>query len=64
MNTANVYVDDLDGIDVKDYPDFTDAYVTAAHWRDTGTDLTEAELNELNKDHPSFIYELVINRVF
>lgn len=44
-------IDDLtvEGIDFNDAPDFSDAYVDWAEYED-GTELTEAELEELNSD--------------
>ena len=35
---------EIEGINTRDYPDFADAYVSAAKW-DDGTDLTEAEMD-------------------
>jgi hypothetical protein len=54
---------DIDGVDLKDYPDFSDAYVTAATFKDTGVELTETELDELN-DKSDIRYDLVYNWLF
>lgn len=45
----------FDGIDYRDAPDFCDAYISEASYQD-GTPLTDAELDELNKDS-QFVYE-------
>lgn len=49
------------GIDMNDYPDFVDAFISEACWED-GSPLTDAELDALNEDS-SFVYERVIERV-
>jgi hypothetical protein len=54
---------DVDGIDTRDYPDFCDAYISWAVWKD-GTELTDAELDALNDDHRDFIHEAVYDRLF
>lgn len=48
---------ELDGIDMNDYPDFCDAFVTYAESVD-GVPLTEKELEELNQDS-ELVQELV-----
>ena len=55
---------EVDGIDTKDYPDFCDAYISYAEWMDSGTALTEEELDELNVDHGDFVYENVMDTLF
>ena len=54
---------EIDGIDYRDYPDFCDAYISAAKY-DLGEgdcrDLTQDELDWLNSEHTSFVYEQVI----
>lgn len=41
---------EIDGIDTRDYPDFCDAYVSAA-WYEDGTELTEEELIAFDDEH-------------
>ena len=36
-------------IDTKDYPDFTDAFISHAKWNN-GVELTNEELDELNEE--------------
>ncbi len=48
----------VDGVDLKDYPDFCDAYITDACWAD-GTELTDDELDTVTEDS-SLVYEYVI----
>jgi len=45
---------EFDGIDHRDYPDFCDAYISAADY--DGEPMTETELEELNEDR-KFVYE-------
>jgi hypothetical protein len=47
----------VDNVDTKDYPDFVDAYVTYAVWADTGKELTEDELDQLNDSNPEIAQE-------
>lgn len=48
-------------INIKDAPDFSDAHIESASIE--GRDLTEEELEEVNKDH-DFVYEQVMKRVY
>ena len=54
---------EIDGIDHKDYPDFVDAYIYSAYWKDTGKKLTDKELEEL-QDDGSLTYDLVIDYIY
>ena len=54
----------MGGINLDDYPDFCDAYIESAYWEDTDEDLTEEELNKLNKLYEDYTHELVINQIF
>jgi len=54
---------EIDGIDGRDYPDFSDAFVSAAKW-DDGTPLTEDELNELESQHSDLVYEIISDVAF
>jgi len=48
---------EVDGVDMKDYPDFCDAYISHALFTD-GTPLTDEELNELSDDG-EYVYSKV-----
>ena len=52
----------LDGVDTKDYPDFSDAYISYAEFKD-GTPLTDEQLDKLNEDYPDFVHEMVMKRL-
>jgi hypothetical protein len=39
---------EIDGIDTKDYPDFSDAYIVSADY--DGVPMTDKQLDELNED--------------
>lgn len=52
---------EVDGIDTRDYPDFSDAYISSATYK--GREMTDSELDRLNDDR-DFVYECVIERVF
>jgi hypothetical protein len=63
MNKDNIRVLYVDGIVMSDAPDFVDAYISEAEWKDTGKELTELELDELNEDS-EFVYEATINQIY
>jgi len=51
----------VEGIDFKDYPDFTDAFISSAEYN--GVELTEEELDKVN-ENSDFVYDCVINDLF
>jgi hypothetical protein len=55
---------EIEDIDPRDYPDFCDAYVSHAVWEDTGTELTDKELNELAETCSDQVYEAVLSQVY
>jgi hypothetical protein len=52
---------ELDGIDMRDYPDFCDAHIVSGYY--DGRELTDDELDALNDDH-DFVYGLVCKEIF
>jgi hypothetical protein len=48
----------IEGINMNDYPDFADAYIS--HAEINGIPLTNQELESISDD---FVHELVLNRV-
>lgn len=63
MNLDNITDIEIDGIDMTDYPDFCDAFITSATWIDSGEELTEEELDKLHSDHPDFVYDKVVEYI-
>jgi len=57
----NIEEVELCGIDVKDYPDFVDAYVTSATYH--GKLLTEDQLDKISDDR-EFIYEWALHVLY
>jgi hypothetical protein len=53
---------EVDGVDSRDYPDFSDAYISYATFTD-GTELNDDEMNELNDTHGDLVHELVYDRL-
>jgi hypothetical protein len=49
---------DLDGL--GDYPDFANAFICSASWIDTGRELFEEELDDLNDNYSEYVYELAL----
>jgi hypothetical protein len=52
---------EFDGIDTRDYPDFSDAYIVSADY--DGQPMTDEQLEELNEDR-CFVHERVFNHLF
>lgn len=52
---------EVDGIDMKDYPDFVDAYISSGNY--DCRPLTEEEMDLLQSDY-DFLYEQIINRIY
>lgn len=63
MTRRNLTDVSVDGIDTRDAPDFTDAYICYATWADTGEALTDAELDTVNEDN-SLVYDYVIAQLY
>ena len=47
---------EIDGVDARDFPDFSDAYITSASYN--GKPLNDTELDKLNMDYPEIANEL------
>jgi len=52
---------EIDGINMRDYPDFCDAYVSCADYN--GVEMTDEQLDEINEDY-DFVYECVMSKIF
>ena len=61
IDTTKLDEIELDGIDTKDCPDFCDAFIWRATWKE-GPELTEEELDELNTDY-DFVWEQVMEHL-
>jgi len=48
---------EIDGIDFRDHPEYSDAYISAAKYN--GVDMTEEEIEELNEHHSDFVGKCV-----
>jgi hypothetical protein len=56
INGRNVVDIEVDGVDSRDYPDFSDAYFSYACYED-GTPLTDDELNKFTEDNGDLLYK-------
>tara|TARA_R110000868_G_scaffold136447_1_gene349434 strand:+ start:30428 stop:30640 length:213 start_codon:yes stop_codon:yes gene_type:complete len=54
---------EFDGIDYKDYPDFCDAYISNAQFKDE-TDLSIQELEQLQIELGSDFDQIIFNYLF
>lgn len=57
ISLKNIGYLEFDGIDHKDFPKYVDVYVSSATWLDSLTELTEAQLNQLNEKYSNFVHE-------
>ena len=50
----------VEGIDMKDYPDFCDAFISSADY--DGVPMTEEELDELSNDG-EFVFQSIMDHI-
>ena len=48
----------VDGVDLKDHPDYCDAYFCSATWADTGATLTDDELGTLTDRYSEVVNQM------
>ena len=60
MDLSKVDNIEVEDIDMKDYPDFCDAFISYADYN--GVEMTDEQLDELN-ENSDFVYECVIEKV-
>ncbi len=53
----------VEDVNMKDYPDFSDAFPSSAQFED-GTPLNEEELQQLQDQYPEVIYERINDKLF
>ena len=57
IDYKKVEVIEIDGINHGDYPDYVDAYISEADY--DGKTMSDEMLDEINDNHPDFVYEKV-----
>ena len=62
LNLAQIDNMELEEVDFSDYPDFVDAFLTAADYN--GKELTEEQIDYINDEHYEFVNESVFNSLF
>ena len=60
MDTGKIDNVELDGVDMKDYPEFADAFIVSADY--DGVPMTEEQLEEINEDY-EFLYKQIVNHL-
>ena len=63
LNGRTVVDATVDGIDLRDYPDFCDAYFESAVYED-GTALSDDELIELTDNNQEILHEMVYDQIY
>jgi len=61
MNYNKISNISVEGIDLKDYPDFVNAFIDNADY--DGEPMTDEQLDEINED-TDFVYDCVIKQIF
>lgn len=54
---------EVDGIDMKDYPDFCDAYIDSAEFKCNGKKLDDEQLVRLHEENPDAFFEALNDEV-
>ena len=61
----------LDDIEITEFGDlavgghrYVDTFVQAAHWKSTGKDLTDSELDRLMECHHDFVHEKILEYIY
>ena len=49
---------EIEDVDPRDYPDFCDAHFSRAVFEDTGEELSDEEIEELNEAYPEVVNEM------
>tara|TARA_R110000744_G_scaffold293120_2_gene403542 strand:- start:267 stop:461 length:195 start_codon:yes stop_codon:yes gene_type:complete len=62
IDFKNVTVTDMDW-DSRQYPEFEDSFIISAEFKDTGLELNDEQLDEVNSDS-SFVYEELQNFLY
>jgi hypothetical protein len=62
LNGKKVVDLEVDGVDSRDYPDFSDAYFSSGCYED-GTPLTDDELERLNDLASDVLWEMAFDRL-
>ena len=57
MNIETLNNVQVEGVDMADYPDFVDAYISYAE-DDNGNELSDEQLEKLTEDNQEFVQEL------
>lgn len=52
---------EVDGVDVRDFPDFCDAHFSYAEWLDTGNPLSDSELEKLSEEFYYLVNEMALD---
>ena len=60
LNNVNVIDVEIENVDMKDYPDFCDAYISEAKFTN-GKSLTDEQLVDLQEQNPEEFNELVLD---
>ncbi len=57
LNNLEVTDVEVDGLDMKDYPDFVMAYIESAKFACNGKELNDVQLEQLQEENSDLFYE-------
>lgn len=63
LNLNDIVDIHFSGIDPRDAPEYSDAYISEAYWSN-GSELTDEEYEEINTQYPQWLYEKLINFLY
>ena len=64
LNNLEVTDVEVDGIDMKDYPDFVMAYIDSAKFVSSGKELNDVERMELQNQNVDKFYEDIMEQIY
>ena len=62
LNNLEVTDVEVDGIDMKDYPDFVMAYIDSAKFVSSGKELDDVQLEKLQEQNPMKFYDDIMDK--
>ena len=64
LNNLEVTDVKVDGIDLKDHPDYVDAYIDSAKFVSSGKELNDEELIQLQEENPNDFYDDIMDEIY
>mgnify|MGYP003154449237 CR=1 FL=1 len=62
FDVNEVEINEWDGIDHSDHPDYVDAFPSSVTYN--GEEMSEQQINDLCEEHPDWVYNELIGHIF